>query len=135
MLAHAADKHVYHELVQGELTAYLETRDQDVDVIVTADTLVYFGALEPVVTAAAKALRSQGVLVFTVEETTEPAATPGYTLQPHGRYGHRAEYVERLLTEAGLRPVIDRAELRKESGLPVAGLVVRATKPIGEHHA
>jgi len=37
--------------------------------------------------------------------------------------------VERLLATAGLEPVIERAELRKESGLPVAGLVVRATRP------
>ena len=44
------------------------------DVIVSADTLVYFGALEEVVAAAAKALRPGGVLVFTVEEL---CAAPG----------------------------------------------------------
>ena len=47
----------------------------------------------------------------------------------HGRYSHSSAYVERLLVGAGLVPDIVQAELRLESGAPVAGLVVRATKP------
>jgi hypothetical protein len=39
--------------------------------------------------------------------------------------------VRRVLIEAGLEPHIERGELRLESGLPVAGLVVRAAKPAG----
>jgi predicted TPR repeat methyltransferase len=85
--------------------------------------------------------------VFTVEEETEPDRATSYTLQPHGRYTHGAEYVRRLLLDAGLQPSIGRGELRLESGLPVGGLVVRGSKPgtagmaadagvtMGEHHA
>ncbi len=51
-----------------------------------------------------------------------------YCLRPHGRYNHARAYVERLLMAAGLRPVIARAELRLEAGVPVDGLVVRAEK-------
>ena len=57
----------------------------------------------------------------------EPAAT--YVLQRHGRYAHGESYVHRVLTEAGLQPHIEHGELRLESGVPVAGLVVRAAKP------
>lgn len=135
MLAHASEKRVYDELVQGELTGYLQQRAEAADVIVSADTLVYFGALDEVIAAAARALRPGGVVVFTVEESVDPAGTRDYAIQPHGRYSHRAGYVERLLVEAGLLPVVQHAELRKESGLPVAGLVVRARKPGGEHRA
>jgi predicted TPR repeat methyltransferase len=52
----------------------------------------------------------------------------GYRLEVHGRYSHARAYVEQLLTAAGLQPHIVQAELRMESGAPVAGLVVRAAK-------
>jgi predicted TPR repeat methyltransferase len=128
MLAHAREKNVYDQLVQGELTAYLRDHQDTFDLIVTADTLVYFGELEDVAVAAAFALRSGGRLIFTVEEAAGDDAPSTYCIRPHGRYNHRAEYVERVLVEAGLKTDITRAELRVESGLPVAGLVVTATK-------
>jgi len=81
------------------------------------------------VAAAATALRPGGVFAFTVEHAVDASFTPTYAIQLHGRFAHSIDYVERLLAAAGLEPVIERAELRKESGLPVAGLVVRATRP------
>jgi len=148
MLNYAREKQAYDDLVRAELTEYLQQQPAaSVDVIVTADTLVYFGALEAVAAAAAAALRPNGVLVFTVEEAVEPEFASTYSLRPHGRYTHGEPYVRRVLTEAGLQPHVERGELRLESGLPVAGLVVRAVKPaaadtvtpvgvsIGEHRA
>lgn len=129
MLEHARAKHVYDELVQEELTTYLQRVRAAYDVILAADTLVYIGALEAVVGAAADALRPAGMFIFTLEEAVDAGATSSYCIQPHGRYNHRVDYVARLLVAAGLRPAIERAELRKESGLTVPGLVVRATKP------
>jgi predicted TPR repeat methyltransferase len=128
MLEHARGKQVYDELVEAELTAYLQQLERAFDVIVTADTLVYFGALDQVVSAAARALRPDGVFVFTVEESAGDETTSPFSLQTHGRYNHHAAYVERLLEDAGLVPHIEHAELRHEQGLPVAGLVVRGLK-------
>jgi predicted TPR repeat methyltransferase len=148
MLTYAREKQVYDELHHAELTEYLRQQQAgSVDVIVTADTLVYFGALDAVVTAAAAALRPGGVLVFTVEEANGPELAESYVLQPHGRYAHGHSYVRRVLTDAGLAAHIEHEELRLEAGIPVAGLVVRAAKPsvagnaasagvpIGEHRA
>jgi predicted TPR repeat methyltransferase len=139
MLKHAAEKGVYDQLIQAELTEYLGRHREAFDVIVTADTLVYFGALEAVAAASAAALRPGGLLVFTVEEEVDADLVDSYRIRPHGRYAHGAEYVRRLLENVGLRAHIGHAELRMEAGLPVAGLVVCGVKPgeraaKGEHH-
>ena len=125
MLAQAAERNVYDELVKGELTAHLAGCTETFDVIVSADTLVYFGALEGVVGAAGNALRPGGRLVFTVEEAY---GDDRYSIGVSGRYRHGREYVQGVLTGAGLRPQIVRGELRLEAGEPVAGLVVQGTK-------
>jgi predicted TPR repeat methyltransferase len=80
-----------------------------------------------VVSAAAAALRPGGAIVFTVERAVDEVAD--FKLEKHGRYTHAQTYVEGLLEREGLRPEIAHAELRMESGSPVAGLVVRARKP------
>ena len=129
MLAHAEAKGVYDALEHTELVQYLQRHPGAFDLVVSSDTLVYFGSLEPVAAAASEALRPGGWLIFTVEEA-EPA-TDTFHLEVHGRYNHAAPYVERVLASAGLTSHIDRAVLRNESGLPVAGLVVRARKATG----
>lgn len=125
MLDKARGRCAYHALVREELTGHLEAHPHTYDLVVSADTLVYFGALERVVAAVATALRPGGRFVFTVEELVGDAGE-GYRLEPHGRYAHRAEYVDRVARAAGLEPTIDRAQLRMEVGAPVAGLVVCA---------
>ena len=130
MLDHARARELYDELVQGELTAYLGAAADAFDVIVSADTLVYFGPLDGIVAAAAYALRPGGRLIFTVEELLG-AELAACTLSVNGRYRHSRAYLERVLRDAALRPEIVPAELRLEAGDPVPGLVVRATKATG----
>lgn len=130
MLEHARGKRVYDDVVHAELTAWLLEHRGEFDVIVSADTLVYFGALDEFASAAAGALRPGGWLIFTLEEADAGIGT--FQLEVHGRYNHAADYVERVLTAAGLAPRMERAILRNESGLPVAGLVVRAARGPGD---
>src|SRR5205085_7627608 len=110
-----------------ELTAYLANCTEAFDVIVSADTLVYFGPLEAVVAAAEQALRPGGRLVFTVEE---PVGDSGYSIATSGRYRHGREYLERVLADASLTSEIVSAELRLEAGEPVPGFVVLGRKPV-----
>jgi predicted TPR repeat methyltransferase len=129
MLAKAEGRGVYDELVKAELTTYFATHPESFDLITSADTLVYFGPLEGVIQAASGALRAGGLLIFTVEDALTDAGALGYRINPHGRYSHRREYVVDVLGAAGFDvAAVEPAELRREGGNPVAGLVVTARK-------
>ena len=126
MLGKARQRRGYDALVQSELTLYMRTNPALFDLIVSADTLCYFGALDAVLEAARCALRAEGMLLFTVEQV-EDALVPdvGYRLNPHGRYSHSEAYVRAALVAAKFQVLgITQAVLRMESGCPVAGLVV-----------
>ena len=127
MIAQARARNVYDDLVKRELTAYLVDSTAEFDVIVSADTLVYFGALEDVAAASANALRPGGWLIFTVEELHDAGLEAGFAISPTGRYRHSRRYVERVLADANFLAEIVPAELRLEAGEPVEGLVVRGT--------
>ena len=130
MLAHAKEKHVYHVLMKAELTEYLRNHGEAFDLIVSADTLVYFGDLNGIIAALAGALRPNGLLVFTLEHAVADSPGIDHRLELHGRYSHARIYVEKLLTISGLQPEIIQADLRTEAGAPVPGLVIRATKSV-----
>ncbi len=126
MLAHAREKNVYDAIVKAELTEFLGNNAAAFDLIVSADTLVYFGDLKAVVDRAARSLRPNGLFVFTLERAVDQSAGTTFRLELHGRYSHGRDYVERLLSAAGLHADVAEAELRMESGAPVPGLVIRA---------
>lgn len=125
MLEKAANRKVYDELAQVEITEFLSGNPGRFDLIASADTLVYFGALEEVMGAAHDSLRQGGLLVFTVE--ANDGCERGFRIEPHGRYSHDADYLRRVLADAGfisvdLEPVVPR----REAGEDVRGFVVRA---------
>jgi predicted TPR repeat methyltransferase len=127
MLEEAGRKGIYDELTKAELTDFVSRHANAFDLIVSADTLVYFGVLVPVFRAAYAALRARGLLIFSVEEMRDAEGGAEYRLQPHGRYCHARAYVESALKECGFGLVaIERAVLRMECGMPVGGLVVTA---------
>lgn len=129
MLAKAAKRGGYDKLHEAELTAWLSSHPAAYDLVVSADTLCYFGALDTVLKAAGDSLRAGGTLVFTVEETVDAAAAPQFLLHPHGRYSHAEAYVRAMLAEAGLEVrELRRVTLRQEASRPVAGLLVGARK-------
>ena len=120
---------VYTELHIAELTAFFATRPAQFDLIVSADTLCYFGRLEAPLQALAASLRPQGVLVFTLERADEGSASEGFLIGAHGRYSQTETYLRTALKQVGLAAkLIDHAHLRMERGMPVDGLLVLARK-------
>ena len=131
MLIRAEARGVYHHLERAELTAYIAAANEAYDLIVSADTLCYFGVLDAAVGAAAAALRPGGHLVFTVEASVQ-SDTADFHLQPHGRYSHHREYLLRVLAGADLAALgLHAVELRKEGGKPVHGWLVEASRGAG----
>ena len=133
MLRLAVERQVYDGLFKGELVAFLQASPAAFDLVVSADTLCYFGALAGFAAAVVGALRPAGLLVFTAEALADEAPESGYRLQGHGRYSHSRGYVESALQAAGLVDIdIQAVVLRNEGGLPVNGWLVSA-RAAGHH--
>jgi predicted TPR repeat methyltransferase len=101
MLKRAAMRKLYDELFMGELTGYVGAEPAAWDLVVSADTLVYFGDLTGAMVAARRGLRPGGHLVFTLERSDE-SLPEGFKINPHGRYSHTEAYVRRVLAASAL---------------------------------
>ncbi|MFZ4859453.1 MAG: tetratricopeptide repeat protein [Desulfuromonadaceae bacterium] len=127
MLHKAAARCAYDDLFKGELTNFLERNKDSYDVIISADTLCYFGALEVVFAGSAGALKEKGLLAFTLEEGGE--GKTGFLLNSTGRYSHARDYVEKSLLAAGfVIETFTTPTLRNEGKHPVTGHLVVARK-------
>ncbi len=113
---------VYDELSRMELTGYLALHPDSFDVIVSADTLIYFGTLGEVLGLARRALKPGGLMIFTTEEAEDEK---GYTINPNGRYSHGRAYLQTVLAESGFELMaFESGVTRFEFGEPVDCLVV-----------
>jgi predicted TPR repeat methyltransferase len=131
MMERASARKCYDELVATELTAFLRGRQRAFDAVVSADTLVYFGALDQVFAAANESLRDAGRLIFTLEalEALDPNATDDYRLEVHGRYAHSENYVRNALAAASFRvDTLTPHTSRKERDQDVPGFLVVARR-------
>lgn len=127
MLAKARARGIYDELVEMELCAFMRQRPGTYDVIVSADTYVYFGALEAPLEAALACLRPDGLLAFTVERWGADETGAGFRMGPHGRYLHAPGYVSAALQGAGFTALeVTPVVLRSELGADVEGLLIAA---------
>jgi predicted TPR repeat methyltransferase len=135
MLEQAAAKATYDYLHEGELVEFLSQHATPFDVVVSADTLCYFGALDGVAQAARRSLTDGGWLIFTVEAlgdansdaNSDAHSDASWQLQRHGRYRHQQAYVKATLARRGFRVQhTDAVVLRQESGAPVNGWLVTA---------
>ena len=119
MLAIAAGKHVYDELIQAEILEYLAHTTDSVDLVVAANVLVYFGDLASLTEGVARVLRPGGRFFFDVEMGEGPQ--PGFHVS--GRYTHSLAVLESALLPLGFTfSRIDEMVMRTELGVPVAGL-------------
>lgn len=129
MVAKAEARGGYDRLVVAELTQFLAACDADFELVVSADTLIYFGDLCAVMAAAARALAPGGCLAFSLEYLA-PDVDADWQLSQSGRYVHSRRYVEQVVLSVGLRlAALTPATLRMNAEKPVEGLIILATRP------
>ncbi|WP_426664788.1 tetratricopeptide repeat protein [Rhodanobacter aciditrophus] len=127
MVEKARQRGGYDALRVAELTAYLQEQPAAWDVVLSADTLVYFGELGPVLAAAHAALRPGGWLAFSLE--AKEGDEDRVELTASGRYRHSRAHVMQALERSGFRDIrIAGDSLRKEFGQPVRSWVVLACR-------
>lgn len=118
MLALAAKKNIYDELVKSDIIDFLKNR-RDYDWITAADVLCYLGDLNEVIS-----LCRGKKLLFTIEADTDIS---DYRLDITSRYKHNPAYVEKLLHDNGFTTIKSQnLTLRHEASLPVAAVIFMA---------
>lgn len=128
MIAETARKGIYDSLEKAELVELLSRRNSDTDLLTAADVLIYCGAIEPVLAAMMPALQPGGLVAFSLEAHDGPEAV---FLRPSLRYAHGIEATRTALVAAGFTVLrYELAELRKDRGLPIHGILVVAQKPL-----
>ena len=135
MLDHARAKQLYDELREADIAADLAAGTQLWPLILAADVLCYFGALDELFSVVHARLASGGWFIFSVEELLPDydGIVPGngsWALQRMGRYAHAADYVHEAAIAAGFRILrTDRPVIRREAGAAVPGIMLTLERP------
>jgi predicted TPR repeat methyltransferase len=121
MATKARHRGVYDEAETGEICAFLESRAAaSADLIVAADALPYFGDLNRLFLAVARALALGGFFVF----TAEACEGEGYRLGATLRFAHSRSYLSKGAAEAGFDVrLLEPAAARQEKGRDAPGWV------------
>ncbi len=122
MLALAAAKNLYTELVEDDIIHFLQTRQATLPAtIIAADVFCYFGDLAPIFRLCAP-----HKLIFSLE--TDDSITT-FALQANGRYRHNPQHITALLQQSDYSKITSTPlTLRRENGSDVNGLLFCAEK-------
>ena len=125
MLDEARKRGIYDNLYRGDIEQMLGRAGETYDLILAADTLIYFGELKGLFFGVADHLLPGGFFIFTVESTQNM----GWEPTPKRRFRHSEAYLRDRAAEAGLT-FVERVDctLRFESGAPVPGFAVALRK-------
>jgi len=120
MLAKAAKRRAYDELVEADMIAFLEQTGETFDLVFVADALIYLGGLDVFLTAAGRVMPAGALLAFNVETTD---AAP-YALLPSGRFAHELSAL-RDTAAPWFAPCVEQTTvLRSEASTPVEGALI-----------
>ena len=129
---------LYNRTVAGDVVKILNSMPSHLDLVIAADSFIYFGDLDPLFSSIRYALSQGSHAAFTLEGVdseegaTLEAANPGWRwrLTPSGRFAHRREYVVEALEERGMEVVAYKPMegFRYENGKAVVGHLFVAKK-------
>jgi predicted TPR repeat methyltransferase len=123
----------YDDLVVSELTAFMSGRPNEFDVVIAADVLVYFGALDGVIETVSHTLRDHGLFVSTTEALCD-GTSARFRLQASGRYAHAEAYLRQALSDGHMDAVkLNIDSIRSEFRHNVPGYLIVARKCTPNH--
>lgn len=128
MLAQARRKGIYDRLTKADLTAFLAGAEP-VGLMTATDVLNYTGPLPPVLAAVHRGLLPGGLFGFSLElyEGLEPVK-----LRSTLRYAHNGAAALAACLAGGFEIVAKQETvIRRDRGMPVAGLLLVVRKPGG----
>jgi predicted TPR repeat methyltransferase len=127
MIEKARATGLYAELeVTDMLEGLRSTPDSGVELVLSADAMVYVADLFPVLKEASRVLAPSGLLAFTLERHDGD----GFIMGEGRRYAHSACYVRASIEAAGLVVLqLEQQPIRTERGVPVPSLGIVAQKP------
>lgn len=131
MLAEAKKRDIYSELHEADIEEFLHRDQRSFPVVVSGDTLPYFGDLEAIFRGVASRLTSGGFFLFSLELLDEVNGQQvEWRLGRLSRYAHSEAYVSACCERVELTMLsMQREVVRLEGGVSVDGLLVLATKP------
>jgi predicted TPR repeat methyltransferase len=126
MIEASRTRNIYDDLILGDLETVLPKLSRNYDLILAADTMVYFGDFGLTLSGIVPRLDRSGFFIFAVEAM----AGDGWEQMPVNRFRHSEAYLRAAATHAGLAFVaIMECAIRRELNEMVAGLAVALQKP------
>ena len=121
MIEAARHRNIYDHLILGDLETVLAEPGCKYDLVLAADTMVYFGDLGPSFLGIAKRLGPSGFFIFAVEAM----AGHGWEQMPVNRFRHSEAYLRAESARAGLNwGGLMECIIRREFNEPVIGFAV-----------
>jgi len=117
MLAVAARRNAYHDLIKADVMSYLADSPRSFDLVFAADLLIYLGRLDELIALIARALPAGGLFAASIERTGHGE----FTLLSSGRFAHSETYFEACAAKPFEIVRKENSELRLEAGRPALG--------------
>jgi predicted TPR repeat methyltransferase/Tfp pilus assembly protein PilF len=117
MLAQAAKRGTYHALTKCEAVDFLHSQPGAFDLVFAADLLIYFGRLDELIAAVARATVQGGIFAASIESARER----DFEVLPSGRFAQAEAYLA-ALTAPHFEMIEQKPTvLRLEAGAAVKG--------------
>ncbi|WP_371420182.1 methyltransferase domain-containing protein [Tardiphaga sp.] len=117
MLAVAARRNAYHDLIKADVMSYLADSPRSFDLVFAADLLIYLGRLDELIGLIAQVLPAGGLFAASIER----AGHGDFTLLSSGRFAHSETYFEACAAKPFEIVRKENSELRLEAGRPALG--------------
>jgi len=121
MIQAARARAIYHDLILGDIETILHAVGRTYDLILAADTMIYFGDVSTILSGVAKRLETGGFFLFAVEAKDGE----GWEQTEAKRFRHSEAHLRAAAARARLSFVeMSPCVLRQEGAEPVKGFAV-----------